>query len=43
MDMWSLIGNETNLLVISQRADEFSEYFDRIVKYKLRDGMTVEA
>lgn len=43
MEMWQSIGQETNLLVISQRAAEFDEYFDRCVKYRLKDGMTVEA
>ena len=43
MDMWMSFGQETNLLVISQRAAEFDEYFDRCVKYRLKDGMTVEA
>lgn len=43
MDMWSTIGAETNLIVISQRAAEFDEYFDRRITYKLKDDMTVEA
>ena len=42
MEMWQTIGQETNLLVISQRANEFSEYFDRVVSYRLKDDMTVE-
>jgi DNA repair exonuclease SbcCD ATPase subunit len=43
MDMWGTIGADTNLLVISQRAAEFDEYFDRKITYRLKDDMTVEA
>lgn len=42
MEMWAVIGAETNLTVISQRAAEFSEYFDRVIKYGLKNDMTVE-
>jgi DNA repair exonuclease SbcCD ATPase subunit len=43
MDMWGTIGQDTNLIVISQRAAEFDEYFDRRITYRLKDDMTVEA
>lgn len=42
MEMWQAIGSETNLIVISQRAAEFDEYFDRTIKYALKNDMTVE-
>jgi DNA repair exonuclease SbcCD ATPase subunit len=42
MEMWQIIGQETNLTVISQRAAEFDEYFDRTIKYALKNDMTVE-
>jgi DNA repair exonuclease SbcCD ATPase subunit len=42
MDMWQAIGQETNLIVISQREAEFDQYFDRTVKYSLKNDMTVE-
>jgi DNA repair exonuclease SbcCD ATPase subunit len=42
MDMWGLIGTETNLLVISQRAAEFETYFDRTIMYALKNDLTVE-
>jgi DNA repair exonuclease SbcCD ATPase subunit len=42
MDMWAVIGSETNLLVISQRAAEFETYFDRTIKYALKNDMTIE-
>lgn len=42
MDMWMAMGANVNLIAISQRSDEFSQYFDREIKYKLNDGMTVE-
>lgn len=31
----------TNLMVITQREDEFSEYFDNVIKYRLREDFTV--
>uniref|UniRef100_A0AAU6W3N1 Recombination endonuclease subunit n=1 Tax=Pseudomonas phage Cygsa01 TaxID=3138529 RepID=A0AAU6W3N1_9VIRU len=34
-------GGKTNLMVITQREDEFSEYFDHVIKYQLRDDFTV--
>lgn len=42
MDMWEIVGRDTNLIVISQRSDEFSPYFKREIKYKLVNDMTVE-
>lgn len=42
MDMWQAIGQDTNLIVISQREAEFDQYFDRTVKYRLKDDMTAE-
>jgi DNA repair exonuclease SbcCD ATPase subunit len=42
MDMWGLIGKETNLLVISQRAAEFETYFDRTIMYALKNDLTIE-
>jgi energy-coupling factor transporter ATP-binding protein EcfA2 len=42
MEMWQIIGQETNLTVISQRAAEFDGYFDRTIKYALKNDMTVE-
>lgn len=42
MEMWETIGVETNLIVISQRASEFSQYFDREINYKLLNDLTVE-
>lgn len=42
MEMWSTIGAETNLIVISQRASEFDQYFDRTIRYSLKNDMTVE-
>lgn len=34
-------GGKTNLMVITQREDEFSEYFDSVIKYRLADDFTV--
>lgn len=42
MEMWTGVGSDTNLIVISQRSAEFSEYFDREIRYSLKDDMTVE-
>lgn len=42
MEMWSTFGSDTNLIVISQRAAEFDEYFERRVSYSLKDDMTIE-
>lgn len=42
MDMWESVGNETNLIVISQRAAEFDQYFDRTIKYGLKNDLTIE-
>lgn len=42
MEMWQTIGADTNLMVISQRELEFSQYFDNLLKYKLVNDMTVE-
>lgn len=41
MEMWQTIGSDTNLMVISQRELEFSQYFDNLLKYKLVNDMTV--
>lgn len=35
------LSEGTNLMVITQREDEFSEYFDHLIKYKLVDDFTV--
>lgn len=42
MEMWEIVGKETNLIVISQRAAEFDQYFERSIRYALKDDMTVE-
>lgn len=42
MEMWESIGSDTNLIVISQRAAEFDQFFDRTIKYALKDGMTIQ-
>lgn len=42
MEMWSTIGSKTNLIVITQRAAEFDQYFDRTIQYALRNDLTVE-
>jgi ABC-type transport system involved in cytochrome c biogenesis ATPase subunit len=42
MEMWESIGKETNLIVISQRAAEFDQYFDRTIRYSLKNDLTVE-
>lgn len=34
-------GGKTNLMVITQREDEFSEYFENLIKYRLCDDFTV--
>lgn len=33
-------GGKTNLMVITQREDEFSEYFENLIKYRLVDDFT---
>jgi len=35
------MANSTNLMVVTQREDEFSEYFEKVIKYQLRDDFTV--
>jgi DNA repair exonuclease SbcCD ATPase subunit len=42
MEMWTNLSSDTNLIVISQRAAEFDPYFDRTIKYALKNDMTVE-
>lgn len=42
MEMWEIVGAETNLMVITQRAAEFDQYFDRTINYALRDELTIE-
>lgn len=32
---------DMDMFVITQRADEFSEYFDKVIKYSLKDDFTV--
>ena len=41
VDMFSAECPDTVLFVITQRAQEFSEYFDRSLKFSLRDGFSV--
>lgn len=41
MSMWESLDSDTNLLVITQRASEFDQYFDRRIEYKLQNDMTV--
>ena len=43
MTMWNGLGEDTNLLVISQRHAEFEQYFDESIVYALKDDMTVLA
>ena len=42
MEMWEGIGQDTNMIVISQRGSEFDQYFDKTIQYKLQDDMTIE-
>lgn len=42
MEMWELIGADTNLFVITQRAAEFDQHFDKRISYTLVNDMTVE-
>jgi DNA repair exonuclease SbcCD ATPase subunit len=37
----NVYGGKTNLMVVTQREDEFSEYFDHVIKYRLTDDFTV--
>jgi hypothetical protein len=41
MDFWRETSDDVNIFVVTQRNEEFDEYFDRSIVYKLVDDRTV--